>query len=107
MLMNQNCGDGNDNKSTSKESLLRSIKRFSIMTDIQFAKEHLGEYFQYRGYRNYKVRVIGYDATGVDKSVLIDYLKGWGLELADPSDVINENLCETGRCFYVNWEDLR
>lgn len=40
------------------------------MTDIQFAKEHLGEYFQYR---NYKVRVIGYDSTGFGKSVIIDY----------------------------------
>ena len=106
MLMNQNCGDGNDNKSTSKESLLRSIKRFSIMTDIQFAKEHLGEYFQYRGYRNYKVRVIGYDATGIGNSVIIDYPQGWRIENTDSVDVIHEELCETGKCYYVSWEEL-
>lgn len=74
------------------------------MTDIQFAKEHMGEYFQFNGY---KVRVIGYDATDTGASVIIDYLAGWELELTDPSDVINEDLCETGRCNYLNWEDLK
>ena len=86
------------------------------MTDIQFAKEHLGEYFQFGretvwsggiATEDYKVRVIGYDATGVDKSVIIDYLVGWDIALADSSDVINRDLCETGRCYYVNWEDLK
>ena len=74
------------------------------MTDIQFAKEHMGEYFQYRGYR---VRVIGYDATGTFESVIVDYHGGWKLELTDPSDVIDKSLCETGRCFYVSSEDLK
>ena len=74
------------------------------MTDIQFAKEHMGEYFQYRGYR---VRVIGYDATGAGACVIIDHPTGWKLELTDPSDVIYKSLCETGRCHYVNWGDLR
>ena len=74
------------------------------MTDIQFAKEHMGEYFHYRGY---KVRVIGYDATDTEESVIIDYPEGWGIELTDPSDVINEDLCETGRCHYVKQEDLK
>lgn len=103
MLMNQNCGDGNDNESTSKESLLRSIKRFSIMTDIQFAKEHLGEYFQYR---DHKVRVIGYDATGIGNSVILDYPQGWRIEDTESVDVIHEELCETGKCYYVSWEEL-
>ena len=40
------------------------------MTDIQFAKEHMGEYFQYRGYR---VRVIGYDVTGAGACVITDH----------------------------------
>lgn len=74
------------------------------MTDIQFAKEHMGEYFQYRGYR---VRVIGHDAKGIGASVIIDYLAGWELCLVVPSDVINEDLCETGRCYYVKQEDLK
>ena len=73
------------------------------MTDIQFAKEHRGEYFQYE---NYKVRVIGYDATGVGECVIIDYPEGWRLCFASASDIIHRGLCETGRCFYVNWEDL-
>lgn len=74
------------------------------MTDIQFAKEHMGEYFHYRGYR---VRVIGYDTTGIGERVIIDYPAGWELGLTDPSDVINGDLCETGRCHYVNREDLK
>lgn len=74
------------------------------MTDIQFAKEHIGEYFQYR---DYKVRVIGYEVTGTEESVIIDYPEGWDLELADSLDVINTGMCETGRCYYVNWEELR
>ena len=74
------------------------------MTDIQFAKEHMGEYFQYKGH---KVRVIGYDATGTFASVIVDYLAGWELDLVVPSDVIYESLCETGRCYYVRQEDLK
>ena len=74
------------------------------MTDIQFAKEHMGEYFQYG---RYMVRVIGYDATGVEASVIIDYPTGWELELTVITDVINEDLCETGRCYYVKQEDLK
>ena len=90
-------------KIAHRESLLRSIKRFSIMTDIQFAKEHLGEYFQYR---NYRVRVIGYDATGIGNSVIIDYPQGWRIENTDSVDVIHEELCETGKCYYVSWGEL-
>lgn len=76
------------------------------MTDIQFAKEHLGEYFQYRGYGNYKVRVIGYDATGIGNSVIIDYPQGWPIENTDSVDVIHKELCGTGKCYYVSWEEL-
>lgn len=74
------------------------------MTDIQFAKEHIGEYFRYKGHM---VRVIGYDAVGVGDCVIIDHPAGWCIELADPLDVISEDLCETGRCYYLNWEELR
>lgn len=73
------------------------------MTDIQFAKEHLGEYFQYR---NYKVRVIGYDSTGIGNSVIIDYPHGWPIEDTDSVDVVHKELCETGKCYYVRWGDL-
>lgn len=74
------------------------------MTDVMFAKNHMGEYFQLRGL---KVRVIGYDAAGVGDSVIIDHPLGWAIEFADSTDVINGDLCETGRCQYVKWEDLK
>ena len=82
------------------------------MTDIQFAKEHMGEYFQFRretarGVREYEVRVIGYDAIGAGDSVIIDYIRGWEIQDADLSDIIYEGLCKTGRCYYVKWEDLK
>lgn len=51
------------------------------MTDIMFAKAHMGEYFQLDGR---KVQVIGYDAT--DKIMVAS---------------------RTGRCMYAEWEDLR
>lgn len=74
------------------------------MTDIQFAKEHMGEYFWHR---DYLVRVIGYDVTGVGACVIIDYPAGWGLDMVVPSDVINVSLCETGKGHYINWEELK
>lgn len=74
------------------------------MTDIQFAKEHMGEYFQFK---DYKVRVIGYDTTGIGKSVIIDFPLGWSTDNDGPTDVIYKTLCKTGRCFYVSWEDLK
>ena len=78
------------------------------MTDIQFAKEHMGEYFQFK---DYKVRVIGYDTTGTGKSVIIDFPLGWSTgwitDNDSPTDVIYKTLCKTGRCFYVSWEDLK
>ena len=90
-------------KATRRECLLCETKKFEIMTDIMFAKEHLGEYFQYR---NYRVRVIGYDATGIGNSVIIDYPQGWRIENTDSVDVIHEELCETGKCYYVSWGEL-
>ena len=80
------------------------LKRFEIMTDIAFAKAHMGEYFQWQGQ---KVRVIGYDTTGDCESVIVDHPRGWAIEFIDPVDVINRELCETGRCKYVSWEDLK
>ena len=74
------------------------------MNDITFAKAHMGEYFQWLGH---KVRVIGYDTTGDCESVIVDHPNGWAIEFIDPVDVINRELCETGRCQYVKWEDLK
>lgn len=74
------------------------------MTDIKFAKEHMGEYFQLNGY---KVRVIGYDATGCGGNVIVDHPGGWSVFFADATDVINERMCHTGRCTYAKWEELR
>lgn len=76
------------------------------MTSKEFAKEHLGEYFQYRGYGNYKVRVIGYDATGTGNSVIIDHPQGWRIEDTGFADVIHKELCETGKCYHVSWWEL-
>ena len=75
-----------------------------MMNDIMFAKAHMGEYFQWKGL---KVRVIGYDTTGIGDSVIVSRPCGWAIEFADPTDVINRELCETGRCQYVKWEDLK
>lgn len=91
-------------KTARRESLLCETKKFEIMTDIMFAKAHLGEYFQWQGC---KVRVIGYDATGSGDSVIVDHPRGWAIEFIDPVDVINRDLCETGRCKYCKWEDLK
>ena len=91
-------------KATRRECLLCETKKFEIMTDIMFAKAHMGEYFQWMGS---KVRVIGYDTTGDCESVIVDHPKGWAIEFIDPVDVINRDLCETGRCKYVSWEDLK
>lgn len=74
------------------------------MNDVKFAKAHMGGYFQWKGR---KVRVIGYDATEVEDSVIVDHPRGWAIEFADFTDVINRELCETGRCQYVKWEDLK
>ena len=73
------------------------------MTDIQFAKEHMGEYFQYKGH---KVRVIGYDATGSEDSVIVDDMRGWDARYIDPEDVFMV-ASGTGRCLYTKWEDLK
>ena len=73
------------------------------MTDIQFAKEHLGEYFHLG---KYKVQVIGYDAVGAGDSVIVDHPYGWDIESADSTDVIMA-ACPTGRCMYSRWEDLK
>ena len=91
-------------KATRRECLLCETKKFEIMTDIMFAKAHMGEYFQLRGL---KVRVIGYDTTGIGDSVIVSHPRGWAIEFADSTDVINRDLCETGRCMYCKWEDLK
>ena len=93
-----------EEKATRRESLLCETKKFEIMNDITFAKAHMGEYFQWLGH---KVRVIGYDSTGDCESVIVDHPNGWAIEFIDPVDVINRDLCETGRCKYVAWEDLK
>lgn len=85
-------------------SLLCETKRFEIMNDVMFAKAHAGEYFHLG---KYKVRVIGYDADGAGDSVIIDHPRGWAIEFADSTDVINWELCETGKCMYCKWEDLK
>lgn len=85
-------------------SVLCETKRFEIMNDVKFAKAHMGEYFQWRGR---KVRVIGHGTTGSGDFVIVDHPNGWAIEFIGPVDAINGDLCETGRCKYVSWEDLK
>ena len=73
------------------------------MTDIMFAKAHMGEYFQLDGH---KVRVIGYDATGAGDCIIVDDMKGWDIRYIDPIDVFMV-ASGTGRCTYTRWEDLK
>ena len=73
------------------------------MTDIKFAKAHMGEYFQLNGR---KVRVIGYDVTGSEYSVIVDDMRGWDVRYSDPIDVFMV-ASGTGRCAYSKWEDLK
>lgn len=73
------------------------------MTDIMFAKDHMGEYFQLDGN---KVRVIGYDATGAGDCIIIDDMKGWDIKYAISTDVIMIP-SRTGRCTYTKREELR
>ena len=73
------------------------------MTDIMFAKAHMGEYFQLEGR---KVRVIGYDATGAGDCIIVDDMKGWDIKYADFTEVFKV-ASGTGRCTYTIWEGLR
>lgn len=91
-------------KNACRGCLLCETKKFEIMNAIKFAKAHMREYFRWMGR---KVRVIGYDTTGDCESVIVDHPNGWAIEFIDPVDVINRDLCETGRCKYVSWEDLK
>ena len=74
-----------------------------MMTDITFARAHMGEYFQLNGG---DVRVIGYDASGCGDCVIVEDRGGWNIEYADPSDVIMV-FSGIGRCTYTKWEELR
>lgn len=91
-------------KTAHRDSLLCETKKFEIMTDIKFAKAHMGEYFQWRGR---KVRVIGYKVMGSSYAVIVDCVDGWSIIDADYGDIINSELFETGMCRYVAWEDLK
>lgn len=91
-------------KATRRECLLCETKKFESMNDITFAKAHMGEYFKWMGH---EVRVIGYDPICQSNCVIVDCLDGWSVDDADCTDVINRELCETGRCEYCRWEDLK
>lgn len=73
------------------------------MTDIMFAKVHMGEYFQLDGR---KVRVIGYDASGAGDCIIVDDMKGWDIRYIYPTDKFRV-ASDTGRCTYTKWENLK
>lgn len=74
-----------------------------MMNDIMFAVDHMGEYFRMG---EYKVQVIGYDATEVGACVIVDHPFGWKIDCANSTDVIAV-VGRTGKCMYAKWEDLK
>lgn len=56
------------------------------MNDIEFAKLHAGETFDYRGEA---VKVVGYDSMGCGVSVIVEGVSvGWSSTALSPGDVI-------------------
>ena len=80
------------------------------MTDIQFAKEHMGEYFQYKGVA---VRIVGFEFLGSYENIIVArrpvsrYMIGWSQTLLSPDDKILVELDPEERLYYANMDDLK
>lgn len=75
------------------------------MDDIEFAKEHTGEYFQYRGVT---VRIVGFEFLGEDENIIVaGYPNGWIQPLLSPDDNILVDLDPEERLYYVSMDDLK
>ena len=75
------------------------------MTDIQFAKEHMGEYFQYKGVT---VRIVGFEFLGEDENIIVaGYPNGWFLISISPDDNILVDLNPEERLYYVGMDELK
>ena len=76
------------------------------MNDIDFARDNAGrEYI----YRNCKVKVVGYDCSGVGDSVIISgYPKGWTWDASAVDDMILVKVNrKTDQFYYVSMDDLK
>ena len=74
------------------------------MNDIKFAKEHMGEYFQYKGAT---VRIVGFEFLGEDENIIVaGYPNGWFQILISPDDNILVDLDPEERLYYVSMDEL-
>lgn len=74
------------------------------MNDIDFAKEHMGEYFQYEGVT---VRIVGFEFLGEDENIIVaGYPNGWHQSFISPGDNILVELDPEERLYYVSMDEL-
>ena len=73
------------------------------MNDIDFARDNAGKYYIYRGY---KVKVVGYDCSGVGDCIIVsDYPRGW--RALSSNDVILVKMNQkTDQFYYVSMDNL-
>ena len=75
------------------------------MNDIDFARNNAGKEYIYR---DYKVKVVGYDCSGVGDSVIISgYPKGWTRDALSIGDrILASANRKTDRFYYVSMDNL-
>lgn len=76
------------------------------MNDIDFARDNAGKYYIYYGY---KVKVVGYDCSGVGSCVIVsDYPWGWAWSTPCVNDrfLVTVNK-KTDTFYYVSMDDLK
>ena len=75
------------------------------MDDIEFAKEHMGECFQYKGAT---VRVVGFELLGFYENIIVaGYPNGWHQSFISPGDKILTELDPEERLYYVSMDELK
>lgn len=73
------------------------------MNDIDFARDNAGKEYIYNGY---KVKVVGYDCTGVGDSVIVSGFP-WGWRTLSSCDVILVKMDpKTDQFYYVSMDKL-
>ncbi len=74
------------------------------MNNIDFARDNAGKYYIYRGY---KVKVVGYDCSGVgDRVIVSDYQWGRCTPPANYRLSVTVNR-ETDRFYFVSMDELK
>lgn len=75
-----------------------------MINDIDFARDSAGKYYIYRGY---KVKVVGYDCSGVGDCVIVsDYPWGWYTFTVTDRLLVTVNQ-ETDKFYYVSMDELK